>query len=291
MTTTATIRLLLPAVLAGAWAVPAAAAPITIPKGTIIEVKTVSPVDAATVKKGERVLTVVYPAVYIGDRQAMPRMAVIWAQVKHVRTPADGAKSAALALKFEELRIGKEKWDIEGVLTSLQRDDSKKILEHQAKMATGRKIDVVLIGAGTEATKRASMLVGTSGENREDLADEWAASGLGPGYLVVVPDTVLAMRLERSLTLEEAHGQPPATPDRVIVTASADVRRAQQSLKRLGLYRGPVNGTLDEPTRRAIASFQIDKEQPATGDLDRETVAALASGPARPRPAASPAAR
>jgi hypothetical protein len=236
------------------------------------------------------VLTVVYPALYVGAQQAVPRAAGVWAEAKHVRTPRAGAKSAAVALKFEELKIGDKTWNIEGVLTSLQRDDSKKILEHEAKRATGRKLDVVLIGAGTESSKRASMLVGTSGENREDLADEWAASGLGPGFVVVAPDTVLAFRLEKPLTLEESHGRPPEDPDRVILVSDDAVKAAQKALAAAGAYKGPITGTLDEPTRRAIASYQIDHEVPATGDLDRETVQFL-TGPARPRVAPSPAVR
>jgi len=43
-------------------------------------------------------------------------------------------------------------------------------------------------------------LVGTSGEDREDLADEWAASGLGPSIVAVARGTVLAMRLDNALT-------------------------------------------------------------------------------------------
>jgi hypothetical protein len=258
------------------------ALPVTVPKGTVIELRTIGGFDSDHAKKGDRFMAVVYPAVFVGSRQAVPRAAVVVGEIKHVRSPRDGAKSAAVAVKFEELRIGSRKYDIEGVLTSLKADDTKKILEHQAKMATGRKIDVVFIGAGTEANRRASTLVGTSGENREDLADEWAASGLGPPFVAVAPDTVLAMRLDGALLVEESFGQPPDGPDRVIVVDSDGIRRAQQSLKARGLYSGPASGELDEPTRRAIARFQIDQDQPATGDLDRATVAAL-DAPAKRR--------
>ena len=36
-------------------------------------------------------------------------------------------------------------------------------------------------------------------------------------------------------------------------------------------------GILDGPTRRAIAAFQIDRGQPATGDLDDVTAKELAA--------------
>jgi peptidoglycan hydrolase-like protein with peptidoglycan-binding domain len=56
------------------------------------------------------------------------------------------------------------------------------------------------------------------------------------------------------------------------------VRRAQQALKARGLYAGEATGVLDEPTRRAVAAFQIDRGQPATGDLDDLTARELAVG-------------
>jgi murein L,D-transpeptidase YcbB/YkuD len=255
---------------------PAFALPVTLPKGTVIELRSVGGFDSGHAKKGDRFMAVVHPAVFVGGQQAVPRAAVVAGEIKHVRSPRDGAKSAAVAVKFEELRIGDKRYDIEGVLTSLQADDTKKILEHQAKMATGRRIDVVFIGAGTEASRRASTLVGTSGADREDLADEWAASGLGPAFLAVAPNTVLAMRLDKALFLEETFGQLPEPGDRVIAVAAADVRRAQEALKARGLHAGPVSGELDEATRRAIARFQVEHGQPATGDLDRATLDALA---------------
>ena len=154
--------------LAGAAAVPAAE--VTLPKGTVVEVKVASPFDSGSAAKGQTFRATVARSLFVGGRRVIPRDAAVTGEIKHVRSPRDGAKSAAIAVKFEELRVGGRKYDIEGVLTSLQADDYRRILEHQAKMATGRRLDVVLIGSGTAANRRASMLVGTSGEDREDLA-------------------------------------------------------------------------------------------------------------------------
>ncbi len=266
-------------VIAGAliaWAASATPADVTLPKGTSIEVRVVTPFASERTVKGRTFQAAVLKPLYVGGRLAIPKDAVVMGEIKHVRSQRDGAKSAAIAVKFETLDAGGKVHDIEGVLTSFQADERKKILEQEAKLTTGRKVDVVLIGSGTEPNLKASMLVGTSGENREDLSDEWAASGLGPAMVAVRRGTVLAMRLDNALTLTVADGAP-AAGDRNILVSTDDVRRAQQALKARGLYAGEASGVLDEPTRRAIAAFQIDRAQPATGDLDDVTAQELAA--------------
>lgn len=55
----------------------------------------------------------------------------------------------------------------------------------------------------------------------------------------------------------------------------ADIRRAQETLDGLGYRVGGVDGRLGRQTRTAIRNFQRDKNLNATGELDRETLAAL----------------
>jgi hypothetical protein len=268
------MKIAIPCAAAALWAGAAAAADVTVPKGTVVELRIATPFDSGRAAKGQTFRATVDRAIFVGPSLAIPRGAVVTGDIKHVRAPRDGAKSAAIAVKFEELEVGGRRYDIEGVLTSLQADDTRRILEHQAKMATGRRLDVVFIGSGTEANRRASMLVGTSGEDREDLADEWAASGLGPDFVGVARDTVIAMRLDDAVVVAAGAGSP-AEGDRVLLVGSDDVKRAQRALAARKLIAGEASGTLDEPTRRAIARFQLDAGLPATGDLDRATAAAL----------------
>ena len=257
------------------WAAAASAADVTLPKGTVVELRITTPFESGRAAEGQTFRATVERALFVGSRVAIPRGAGVTGDIKHVRSPRDGAKSAAIAVKFEELQIGSRRYDLEGVLTSLQADDSRRLLEHAAKMATGRRLDVVFIGSGTEANRRASMLVGTSGEDREDLADEWAASGLGPDVVSVAKDTIVAMRLDDALTVDAGPAGTPGEGDRVLLISSDEVKRAQAALAARKLIAGEAAGTLDEPTRRAIARFQIDAKLPATGDLDRATMAAL----------------
>jgi hypothetical protein len=66
-----------------------------------------------------------------------------------------------------------------------------------------------------------------------------------------------------------------ASNDRTIYTAAGMVRGAQTALRQRKYYDGLSNGRLDDTTRRAIAHYQIDNNQPATGDLDDATVSSL----------------
>ena len=55
-------------------------------------------------------------------------------------------------------------------------------------------------------------------------------------------------------------------------------RITQTALRQRQYYGGVTNGRLDDATRRSIAHYQIDNNEPATGDLDQATVASLGIG-------------
>ena len=59
------------------------------------------------------------------------------------------------------------------------------------------------------------------------------------------------------------------------MTATENVRNAQERLRAIGLYYGPIDGRLDAGTRTAIAAFQQRYGLPRTATLDRATFAWL----------------
>lgn len=63
------------------------------------------------------------------------------------------------------------------------------------------------------------------------------------------------------------------------------VKQAQERLKVLGFYDGPINGDFGPNTQAALAQFQLANVLPASGSLDAET--SLALGIARDASAAS----
>lgn len=66
-----------------------------------------------------------------------------------------------------------------------------------------------------------------------------------------------------------------ATSAAPTVSAAAVVREAQYRLNQLGYNAGPEDGIMGRTTRGALMEFQRAERLPATGRLDRATVAAL----------------
>jgi hypothetical protein len=257
-----------------AGAATAAAKDVTIPKGTYLELKSESPFDSDTAAKGDTFTATVARGLWIDGRLVIPAGSTVTGAIKAIRSPKDGSKSAAVGVKFESLSAGGRTYNIEGVLVSLMADKRTKILEQQGKVTTGRKVDVIIIGHGTEADMKADTLVGISGADRDDLADEWAKSGLGPATVRVTPGTNLTMEFSKTASLPALTASRTAG-DRNIFTTPETIKGVQQALKGRNYYAGEATGTLDQPTRDALARFQIDQKQPATGDADEPTVTAL----------------
>ncbi len=260
--------------LAAPAALNAAGHDVTVPKGTSLEMKTDRTFDSEGMKKGDTFTAHVLHGLWVDGALAVPAGSTVVGEVKHVRSPKDGAKSAAVGVKFETLKIGGQSYDLEGVLVSLKADERRKIIEERAKITTGRRIDVVLIGSGTEADMKVDTLVGISGAETNDLADGWATSGLGPGRVRVAAGTSLTMELDKDITVPAAAGRR-AAGDRNIYTSADTVKAVQDALKAKRYYSGEATGTLDTATRDAIARYQLDQNQLATGDADEATVRAL----------------
>src|SRR5262245_31316590 len=179
----------------------ASAKDVTVPKGTYLELKSESPFDSDSASRGDTFTATVMRGLWVDGRLVIPAGSTVNGTIKAVRSPKDGSRSAALGVKFESLGAGGRSFPIQGVLVSLMADNRKKILEQEGKVTTGRKVDVIFIGHGTEADMKADTLVGISGADRDDLADEWAKSGLGPAIVRVTPGTNLTMEFKKDVSL------------------------------------------------------------------------------------------
>lgn len=60
-----------------------------------------------------------------------------------------------------------------------------------------------------------------------------------------------------------------------IVVEPRTLARIQQQLRQDGFYRGPVDGIYGPETRRALSQWQTENGLPATGQLDRRTLAQM----------------
>lgn len=260
--------------LAVASAAAASAKDVTIPKGTYLELKSASAFDSENAAKGDTFNATVTRGLWVDGQLAIPAGSTVMGTIKSVRSPRDGAKSAAVGVRFEALSAAGRTYPIDGVLVSLRADERKKILEQQGRIVTGRKVDVILIGHGTEVDMKVDTLVGISGADSDDLADAWAKSGLGPATVHIAPRSSLTMQFGKTVTLGPCTGSRE-DGDRNIVTTVETIKALQRALRARDYYTGQATGNLDQATRDALARFQLDQRQAATGDPDEATVQAL----------------
>jgi len=252
----------------------ASAKDVTIPRGTYLELTSGTAFDSEHVKKADTFTATVTRGLWVDGQLAIPAGSTVMGDIKAVRSSREGAKSGAVGVKFESLTAAGHTYPIEGVLVSLKADERRKILEQQGKISTGHHVDVIFIGGGTEADMKADTLVGISGADRDDLADDWAKSGLGPSVVHVGTGTDITMQFDKEASVSTTAGTRSAH-DRNIYTDPNTLKAVQRALKGRNYYTGEVTGTLHQTTRDAIARFQLDQGQSATGDADEATVKAL----------------
>lgn len=174
----------------------AAADGITIPKGTAVDLVLADPLNSKTLKVGDTFRATFQRALYVDGLPALAQGTPVRGRVEAVRSLGDGAKSGFISVSFDRITVGgADAKEFEGKLTSLRQDDRRRIVELAPKVSTGRKIDVVLIGHSTTPDNRAHTLVG------DDLAPDYAITGLSATEVEVVVGTVLSMEFDEAMTV------------------------------------------------------------------------------------------
>jgi peptidoglycan hydrolase-like protein with peptidoglycan-binding domain len=239
---------------------------VVLPEGSVIVVKTSSPIESATAKVGQTFETVVADTVRIDNYTVVPAGSRIRGVVTFAQA-ASRQQSGVVEVNFDRLTLpdGTTR-TMNGKLTSTDAAERRQIdsdPDSRVVLVGGRGgVGAAIAGAGSEGSS-ASGLLGAIG------------SMLSEGRDVRVPaGTSLAVQLEQGLVLNR-RGAARAPDAFTIYTAADRVRAAQQELARQRYYRGAANGQLDEATQRALFEFQVDKGIIATGNLDGSTAKAL----------------
>lgn len=260
--------------------VPALAAQtrVVLPEGSVIVVRTSSPLESATAKAGQTFETVVTDTVRVDDYTVVPAGSRIRGVVTFAQ-PASRQRSGVVEVNFDRLTLpdGTTR-AMNGKLTSTDAAERRQIdsdPNSRVVLVGGRGgVGAAIAGAGSEGSSGAGLL---------------AAIGnmMSEGRDVRVPaGTSLAVQLEQGLVLTR-RGTARAPDAFTIYTAADRVRAAQQALARQNYYRGAANGQLDDATQRALFEFQIDKGIIATGNLDGSTAKALGISPTAAAPDAA----
>ena len=236
-----------------------------LPAGTVIFVRTTTPLQSSTVKTGQTFDTNVEESIGVDEYTVIPSGSKLRGQVTMV-TPANRQQSGVIDIVFDRLTLPNgNSYAIRGKLTSTDSAERRQI-------NSDPNGHVVLVG-GRGGVGAAIASAGSS-QNTNNI---FAALGnlLSEGRDVNVPSgTQLAVELENSVTLRGG-SRMTGVGAGTIYTAADRVSAAQRALAQLGYFRSSVNGQMDDATRNALFQFQVDRGLNATGNLDGRTARAL----------------
>ena len=246
-------------------ALPVSAQRPVLPAGTVITVKTTTALQSSTMKQGDTFETVIDEDIVADQMVVIPAGSRVRGVVA-LASKATRQESGVLDIVFDRLmHTDGVTYSIQGKLTSTDTTERRQIDANPSQrvvLVGGRGgIGAAIAGAGGSSSR--NNILGALGALLSEGADVNVPAG-----------TPIAVELERALTLR-GRGRVVAYSGGSIYTAEDRIRAAQTALARLGYYRGTMNGTLTDPTRRALFEFQVDRGLPATGNLDGRTAQAL----------------
>jgi peptidoglycan hydrolase-like protein with peptidoglycan-binding domain len=239
---------------------------LVLPEGSVIIVRTSSPLESATAKVGQTFETVVADTVRVDNYTVIPAGSRIRGVVTFAQA-ADRQRSGVIEVNFDRLILPDGKgYTLSGKLTSVDAAERRQIESDpnaRVVLVGGRGgVGAAIAGAGSERSP-ASGIMAALGNLLSEARDVRVPAG-----------TPLAVQLEQGLVLSR-RGTARAPDAFTIYTAADRIRAAQQALVQQNYYRGTINGQLDDATQRALFEFQVDKGIIATGNLDGRTAQAL----------------
>jgi peptidoglycan hydrolase-like protein with peptidoglycan-binding domain len=238
---------------------------VVLPAGSVIIVRTTTPLQSATVKQGQMFETNVEESVGVDEFTVIPAGSKIRGVVT-LATPATRQQSGVIEVVFDRLMLPNgSTFPITGRLTSTDSAERRQI-------ESDPNARVVLVGE--RGGVGAAIAGAGSGRSTNNV---FAALGamLSEGRDVSLPaGTPLAVQLDNAVTLRGG-GRLRGSEASTIYTSAERIRAAQQALARLNYYRGSVNGQLNDDTRNALFQFQVDRGMRGTGNLDGRTAQAL----------------
>ncbi len=243
----------------------ASAQRIMLPAGSVVMVRTTTALQSSTAQAGQTFETAVDEAVGVDEYTVIPTGSKLRGVITTAR-PATRQQSGVIEVVFDRLILADgSAVTIRGKLTSTDSAERRQInADPNARVAlVGARGGIGAAIAGAGSGKGANNLLSALG------------GMLSEGRDVDVPaGTTLAVEIETAVALR-GRGRLRGTEASTIYTAAERIRSAQTALSRLNYYRGPVNGVLDDATRRALFAFQIDRKLSGTGNLDGRTAQAL----------------
>lgn len=239
---------------------------VVLPRGSVILVRTATPLESSSARVGQTFYTSVADSLGVDGYTVIPAGSRIRGVVRMVQ-PATRQESGVIEVAFDQLSLPDGTvFPLVGRLTSTDSAERRQIeatADQRVVLVGGRGgIGGVIAGAGSSSSSSSNILSALG-------------SLLSTGENVRVPaGTALAVKLDQRLVLR-GRGVARAPTASTIYTDTERIREAQRALQRLNYYRGTLDGELSYATQRALIEYQIDRNVPATGNLDGRTAQLL----------------
>jgi hypothetical protein len=167
--------------------------PVTIPQGTLLQLRTSEPVGSKHAKEGEPVQFVVIRNVNVGGVLAIPRGATVHGVVTEAKTPGDLGGSAELALKLTSLDLGGQNYPVDSGLFKVKGPN-------KAGRTVGSAVGTGILGTMIGCAVRGPIGCGVGAGI--GIAAGTAASAASPGPNVWIPaEALVEFHLNAPLTV------------------------------------------------------------------------------------------
>jgi hypothetical protein len=239
---------------------------LSLPAGTVIIVRTDSPLQSNTAQVGQTFETTVVDAIGLDNYNVIPSGSHVRGTITFVQ-PSNRQQSGVIQVNFNRILLPDgTSYQIAGRLTSTDPAERRQIdanPDTRVVLVGGRGgIGAAIAGAGS-TNSPASSILGALGSLLSQAQDVRVPAG-----------TQLAVQLDQAATLRSGRRLGNDDPS-TIYTAADRIRAAQQALAQQNYYRGSITGQLDYATQRALFEYQTDKGLTATGNLDGRTARSL----------------
>ncbi len=180
--------------------------PVTVPQGTLLQLRTSEPVDSKRAKEGSPVQFTVIRDVAIGDFLAIPRGATVHGVVTEAKKAGVVAGSPKLALRLTSLEMGGQSYPLDS-------DEFKVKGPNKAGHTVGRAFGGALLGAliggamdggfGAAVGAGAGATAGTASSAASQGPGVWIPSEARVDFHLMAPVTVAPVSAQEAARLEE----------------------------------------------------------------------------------------
>jgi hypothetical protein len=167
--------------------------PVTVPSGTVLNVRTTQAIDVDTTKTGTTLRAVVDDPVMLGGKVVVPRNAAVVLQVANVEQAGTMKGSDKISLKANTLSFGGRKYDIvTGYVEQKGEGEGKKTTR---KVAGGTGLGAVIGGIAGGGTGAAVGALAGAGVGA-------AVASSGTEHLTLPAETRLQFTLSAAVTVQ-----------------------------------------------------------------------------------------